>query len=83
VTIVAHASGEKGGIMQRTQVLHRAMPPTAVLLVRLLSATLIGVAVGDLEHAPGRALTSSPSIPGAGRHHGRVMPELFTNVRAR
>jgi hypothetical protein len=53
VTIVAHASGEKGGIMQRTHVLRRAMPPTAVLLVCFVSATLIGVAVGDLKHAPG------------------------------
>ena len=39
--------------MQRTHVLHRAMPPTAVLLVCFVSATLIGVAVGDLEHALG------------------------------
>jgi hypothetical protein len=53
VRIVADASGEKGGIMQRTHVLHRAMPPTAVLLVCFVSATLIGVAVGDLEHALG------------------------------
>jgi hypothetical protein len=69
--------------MRRTHVLRRAMPPTAVLLVCFVSATLIGVAVGDLEHARLSAPTSSPSIPGAGRHHGRVMPELFTNVRAR
>ena len=37
--------------MQRTHVLRRAMPPTAVLLVCFVSATLIGVAAGDLEHA--------------------------------
>ena len=67
--------------MQRTHVLRRAIPPLAALLVCLVPATLIGVAVGDLEHA--LAPASSPPIPGAGRHHGRVMPELFTNVRAR
>jgi hypothetical protein len=47
VRIVARASGEKGGIMQRTHVLRRSMPPTAVLLVCFVSATSIGVAVGD------------------------------------
>ena len=39
--------------MQRTRVLRRAMPPTAVLLVCFVSATLIDVEVSDLEHAPG------------------------------
>ena len=37
--------------MQGTHVLRRAMPPTAVLLVCFVYATLIGVAVGNLEHA--------------------------------
>jgi len=36
--------------MQRTHVLRRAMPPTAVLLVCFVSATSIRIAVGDLEH---------------------------------
>jgi hypothetical protein len=39
--------------MQRTHVLRRAMPPMAVLLVCFVSATLLGVPVGDLEHALG------------------------------
>ena len=39
--------------MQGTHGLRRAMPPTAVLLVCFVSATLIGVAVGDLERALG------------------------------
>ena len=37
--------------MQRTHVFRRSMPPTAVMLVCFVSATLIGMAVGDLEHA--------------------------------
>ena len=36
--------------MQRTHVLRRAMPPTAMLLVGFVSATSIRVAVGDPEH---------------------------------
>jgi hypothetical protein len=39
--------------MQRTHVLGRAVSPTAMLLVCFVSATLIGVALGDLGHALG------------------------------
>ena len=39
--------------MQRTHVLRRVMPPMAALLVCFVSVALIGVAVGDLEHALG------------------------------
>jgi len=71
--------------MQRTHVLRRAMPPTAVLLVRFVSATLIGVAwaISGTRSAERTNVPVQPSMPCVDRHHRRVRPGLGSNARAR